>query len=73
MGRGFRSLSMEMETLYGRCPVSSMSEMREEEAEKRAKARSLPSYRCSLALDHLLRIGGKQILHRWLCLFPFLS
>jgi hypothetical protein len=39
VGKGFRNLSMEMEALQERCPASSVSGTREQEVERRMKAR----------------------------------
>jgi hypothetical protein len=73
IGKGFINLSMEMEALQERCPASSVSGKREQEVERRTKERSLPSHPYSLALDHLLHLGGKKVLHRRFSPLPFLS
>jgi hypothetical protein len=63
-GVGFRNLAMEMEALQEKRLAPSMSKIRKWEAGKRAKARSSPNHHRSLALDHLLRLGGKLVLRR---------
>jgi hypothetical protein len=73
IGKGFRNLSMEMEALQEICPASSVSGTREQEVERRTKEKSLPSHPYSLALDHLLHLGGKKVLRRRFSPLPFLS